>query len=248
MAGIELIRPDWAAPASVQALATTRAGGVSTGPYASLNLGDHVADAAGQVTANRRRLRAAAALPGEPCWLDQAHGIAVLPLLESGPPRQADGSFTRRAGLVCAVLTADCLPVLLCDRAGSMVAAVHAGWRGLAAGILKEAVVAFETAGVPAGELLAWLGPAIGAAAYEVGDDVRAAFAPGRDESAFERNAAGRWQCDLYRLARARLAALGVVTVSGGGFCTHREVDRFFSYRRDGQCGRQATLIWLESP
>lgn len=246
MAGIELIHPDWPAPAHVRALATTRTGGVSDGPYASLNLGDHVADTTGQVAANRSRLRAAAKLPGEPCWLDQVHGSEVLSLPAAAALPRGDGAIADRAGVVCAVLTADCLPVLLCDRAGTIVAAVHAGWRGLAAGILDTAVAGFARAGVPAAKLLAWLGPAIGPAAYEVGDNVRAALRAGADAPGWQPNAAGRWQCDLYTLARTRLAAAGVSAISGGGFCTHRERERFFSYRRDGQCGRQATLIWLE--
>ncbi len=246
MAEIELIRPDWPAPARVRAVATTRAGGVSAGAYASLNLGNHVADQPAHLASNRQRLLTAARLPAEPCWLEQVHGSEVLWLPASTSPLRGDGAIVDRAGVVCGVLTADCLPVLLCDRAGTVVAAVHAGWRGLAAGIVAHAVAAFLRAGVPAAELLAWLGPAIGQAAYEVGDEVRAALSGGVDEPGWQPNARGRWQCDLYALARSRLAAAGVPAVYGGGFCTHSDGARFFSYRRDGQCGRQATLIWLE--
>ncbi|UCG74350.1 MAG: peptidoglycan editing factor PgeF [Chromatiales bacterium] len=243
---MELIRPDWPAPANVRALATARVGGVSGGPYASLNLGDHVGDATAHVAANRRRLRTAAGLPGEPGWLEQVHGSDMVSLPAVASALRGDGAMTDRAGAVCAVLTADCLPVLLCDRAGTTVAAVHAGWRSLAAGILDNAVAAFARAGIAAAELLAWLGPAIGPAAYEVGDEVRAAFAADADAPGWQPNARGRWQCDLYTLARTRLNAAGVPVVTGGGFCTHREQARFFSHRRDGRCGRQATLIWLE--
>jgi YfiH family protein len=246
MADLELIRPDWPAPPAVRAVATTRLAGVSRGVYASLNLGGHVDDDPAAVQTNRERLRRAGALPGEPCWLDQVHGASVVTAQPGGPPARADAGMTATAGVVCAVLTADCLPVLLCDRAGTRVAAVHAGWRGLAAGIVERAVEAFTANGVRATALLAWLGPAIGPGAYEVGEDVRTAFAAPGDAAAFRSNPAGRWQCDLYALARGRLIALGVDAVSGGGHCTYRESSWFYSHRRDGRCGRQATLIWLQ--
>lgn len=241
-----MIYPDWPAPANVRAVASTRVGGCSEGPYAWLNLGGHVGDAPRSVAANRRQLVASAALPADPAWLDQVHGKRVAELTGAPVTGSADAAITGAAGVVCVVLTADCLPVLLCDRAGTRVAAVHAGWRGLAAGILGEAVAAFARGGVPAQELLVWLGPGIGQAAYEVGDEVRQAFGGEDAAVAFAASSNGRWQCDLYGLARRDLRALGVSAVAGGNFCTHTESDRFFSYRRDGQCGRQATLIWLD--
>lgn len=248
MAGsaLTLIRPDWPAPARVRAASTTRAGGFSSGVYASLNLGTHVGDDPAAVKRNREWLGNALELPASPRWLNQVHGLDIVVAEGAGadPPR-ADGSETSSSGVVCAVLTADCLPVLLCDRSGQRVAAIHGGWRGLAAGILEAAVDGFARDGLPAGELLAWFGPAIGVAAYEVGEEVREAFASPGDRAAFHGNARGRYQLDLYALARSRLAAAGVHSVYGGDYCTHADPGRFFSYRRDGSCGRQATLIWL---
>jgi YfiH family protein len=213
------------------------------GRYSSFNLAAHVGDAPEAVAENRRRLARDLNLPSEPVWLEQVHGthIADLDSALSGP---TDGAVTRRRGVVCAILTADCLPVLLTDRAGTRVGAAHAGWRGLAAGVLSAAVAAM---GLPARDLLAWLGPAIGPKAYEVGDEVREAFLA-RDpatSAAFVANARGRWQADLYSLARRSLAAAGVAAIFGGGFCTATEADRFFSHRREAPCGRMATLIWL---
>jgi YfiH family protein len=237
------IVPDWPAPAHVGALVTERSGGVSVGRYSSLNLAKHVGDTPQAVHENRRRL--ARELPGEPVWLEQVHGtrIADLDSAQSGP---ADGAVTRRPGVVCAILTADCLPVLLTNRAGTHIGAAHAGWRGLAAGVLPAAVAAM---GLPPRDLLAWLGPAIGPSAYEVGDEVRAAFLA-RDpatSAAFVANARGRWQADLYSLARLSLAAAGVAATFGGGSCTATEAERFFSHRREAPCGRMASLIWLKS-
>jgi YfiH family protein len=237
------IVPDWPAPAHVRAVVTERGGGVSVGRYGSFNLGAHVGDTADAVRENRRRLVRGLELPSEPRWLDQVHGtrIAALDADESGP---ADGVVTRSQGVVCAILTADCLPVLLTDRAGTRVGAAHAGWRGLAAGVLPAAVTAM---GAPASALLAWLGPAIGPHAYEVGPEVRAAFLA-RDpaaSAAFTPNARGRWQADLYALARLSLAAAGVTAVFGGGLCTATDAERFFSHRREAPCGRMASLIWL---
>lgn len=239
--------PEWPAPARVRALATERSGGVGDGRYATLNLATHVGDAPAVVAANRARLRAEAALPSEPRWLEQVHGSTVLDLDREGsalPP--ADGAVTGRAGVVCAVLTADCLPVLLCDRAGRRVGAAHAGWRGLLRGVLPAAVAALDS---EPGDVLAWLGPAIGPAAFEVGADVRDAYvaADASAASHFAPNARGRWQADLYGLARASLAGAGVHAVFGGGFCTFAERARFFSHRREAPCGRMATLIWLEA-
>jgi polyphenol oxidase len=236
------LRPDWQAPGRVRAFVTLRTGGVSDGSYGSLNLGDHVGDDPARVAANRARVFEKLGLPGAPHWLEQVHGRRVVDLdREDG--RRADGAVTGRAGVVCAVMTADCLPVLFWERAGRRVGVAHAGWRGLAAGVLESAVEAMAVA--PA-ELEAWLGPAISAAAYEVGDEVRAAFAPDEAAAAFERNARGRWQADLYRLARGRLQGAGVTSVHGGAFCTYREAGRFFSHRREAPCGRFASLIWIQ--
>lgn len=241
----ELIRPEWPAPPRVRACVTTRRGGVSAPPYDSLNLADHVGDTLAAVAVNRRRLRDALELPGEPHWLAQVHGTRVLPAASSGAGCEADASFSREPGVVCAVLTADCLPVLLCDRQGQGVAVAHAGWRGLAAGVLEETVAAL---GFPGEQVLAWLGPAIGPSVFEVGEEVREAFIA-REPSgaaAFRPSRNGRWLADLYSLAGQRLAASGVRDVFGGGYCTYIDARRFYSYRRDGCTGRMATLIWLE--
>lgn len=241
---LALIVPDWPAPPSVRAAATTRLGGVSAGAYARLNLGDHVGDDPAAVAANRRRLAESLALPAAPYWLRQVHGTGVVRAGRAESPSvEADGSWTDEAGVVCVVGTADCLPVLFCDANGSRIAAAHAGWRGLAAGVLETTVGAL---GVPPERLLAWLGPAIGATAFEVGPEVRerfldvdpsaaAAFCRGRDD---------RWLADLAQLARLRLRRLGVTGIWGGHWCTAGDPARFFSYRRDGVTGRMATLIW----
>lgn len=233
--------PHWPAPSNVRAWVTER-GGPSR--YGTLNLATHVGDDANAVAANRSRLRAALGLPAEPHWLEQVHGTRVLDLDREDAVR-ADGAVTTRAGTVCVVMTADCLPVLLCDRAGRRIGVAHAGWRGLYDGVLPATVAAFRVA--PA-ELVAWLGPAIGQAAYEVGADVRDAFVARSAAAArrFAANARGRWQADLAGLARDALAAAGVRTVHGGDFCTFGESDRFFSHRREAPCGRMATLIWLD--
>ncbi len=237
------IRPDWPAPPRVRALVTTRRGGVSQGAWASLNLGTHVGDAPESVRANRAIVREQ--LPAEPCWLDQVHGTAVAEAdVPADAPPRADASVARRPGAVCAVMTADCLPVLLCDRSGSVVAAAHAGWRGLAAGVLEATVAKLQ---VPPAKLVAWLGPAIGPDAFEVGGEVREAFvaADARAVSAFRPGVReGKWLADIYRLARLRLEAIGVHGVYGGGLCTVSDA-RFYSYRRDGVTGRFASLVWL---
>jgi YfiH family protein len=238
----DLLVPDWPAPARVRALQTLRSGGCSPAPWNSFNLGDHVGDDPANVGANRAALRAH--LPAEPLWLQQVHGNATVDAEKRPKTMAADAAFTRQAGTVCAVMTADCLPVLLCDRAGSVVAAAHAGWRGLLAGVLEASIAGMS---VPAGELLAWLGPAIGPQAFEVGDEVRAAFLaddPGAREF-FAPQATGKWLADIYGLARRRLRRAGVDAIFGGERCTVSEPERFFSYRRDGVTGRQASLIWL---
>ncbi len=242
---MNLIVPDWPAPARVKSLMTTRAGGVSEAPWASLNLGDHVGDDPARVAANRTRLRER--LPAEPGWLRQVHSARVVELgRDTDTEREADASFTRQVGEACAVLTADCLPVLFCDRAGSVVAAAHAGWRGLAGGVLEAAVAAMQ---VPPDQVLAWMGAAIGPQAFEVGDEVREAFVGRHPEAAAAfapQPAPGKWLADIYRLARIRLNRIGVQAIHGGGRCTLSETDTFFSYRRDGVTGRMAALIWLE--
>ncbi len=234
--------PDWPAPSGVRGLMTVRTGGVSLAPWDSLNLGDHVNDDPAHVAANRARMRAW--LPGEPVWLNQVHSARVV---EAGsePRPAADACFSRTPGRVCAVLTADCLPVLFCDRAGSVVAAAHAGWRGLAGGVLEATVAAMA---VPPGDILAWMGAAIGPAAFEVGNDVREAFLalhPATAAAFVSQGAPGKWRADIYALARIRLAHAGVHAVSGGGRCTFTESDSFFSYRRDGVTGRMASAVWL---
>jgi polyphenol oxidase len=226
-----------------------RSGGVSLAPYASLNLGNHVGDLPEAVAENRRRLVVEAELPSEPVWLAQMHGIRVADLDATlGDGERAalmvDAAFTRRRGRVCAILTADCLPVLLTDDSGGVVAAAHAGWRGLAGGVLEATVRAM---GERPERLMAWLGPAIGPGHFEVGAEVRQALLKedAGAEGAFTPNARGRFMADLGTLARRRLAALGVRRIDGGGHCTHADGERYFSHRRDGTTGRQATLIWL---
>ncbi len=244
MSAIELLTPDWPALPRVRACTTTRVGGVSTPPYDTLNLAAHVSDEPQAVVENRRRLREQLQLPAEPRWLTQVHGSCAADALLIDTPCEADASFTDRPGVVCAVLTADCLPVLLCDRAGSKVAAVHAGWRGLHGGVIEQTVRAMSRAG---SELLAWLGPAIGPNAFEVGDEVREAFMAVDAQAAEAFRPHGtRWLADLYRLARQRLAAVGVTEVYGGDHCTFSEPDKFYSYRREAKTGRMASLIWLE--
>jgi polyphenol oxidase len=241
---MDWLDPDWPAPAPVRALCTTRAGGVSVGPYAELNLADHVGDDPACVARNRAMLSERLALPADPLWLQQNHGCEVADAGLDVPGCVADAAVAWRPGAVCAVLTADCLPLLLCDRSGTRVAAVHAGWRGLLAGVIESSVAHLQVA--PA-NLLVWLGPAIGPESFEVGPEVRAAFlaADRGAELAFRPSPCGRWLADLYGLARRRLDILGVGEVWGGGFCTASDGERFFSYRRDGVTGRMASLIWL---
>ena len=235
------IVPDWPAPANVKALITTRAGGVSRGPYASMNLGQSTADDPQAVAANRQRLRAC--LPEEPKWLRQVHASAVADAdaLTSAP--EADASVARRPHTVCAVLIADCIPVLLTDRAGSIVAIAHAGWRGLARGVIANAV---ERMALPPEGLIAYLGPGIGPRAFEVGADVRSAFLTGdaQAEAAFAPHAPGKWLADLFLLARQALRRAGVTHVHGGMLCTHSDAQRFYSHRRDRVTGRMAAVIW----
>jgi len=239
------IVPDWPAPIEVRALSTYRSGGTSAAPYASLNLGDHVGDSLEAVAENRRHLAAAARLPSEPQWLTQVHGTTVADLDAPTPSGTADACFTRKRRQVCAILTADCLPVLIAADTGDLVAAAHAGWRGLAGGVIEATVAALP---VPPARLMAWLGPAIGPLHFQVGAEVREALLKddGGAEGAFAPNASGRYLADLAALARRRLTASGVDRIYGGDQCTFADRDRYFSHRRDGVTGRQATLIWLD--
>jgi YfiH family protein len=248
-APLQTLSPEWPAPPAVRAAFTLRMGGVSAAPFDSLNLGAHVGDTGAAVTENRRRVRTQLHLPAEPLWLEQVHGSEVADLdvasgQASAVPPTADAAIARRAGNVCVMQVADCMPVLFAARDGRAVAAAHAGWRGLAAGVLEATVARLAVA---PRELIAWLGPAIGPAHFEVGGEVRAAFLAHDPAAAtaFSANSRGRWQCDLGALARRRLTAAGVTAVFGGGWCTYSDPLRFFSYRRAGQCGRMAALIWL---
>jgi len=244
MNGIEIIEPPWRVPVRVRAAFALRTGGVSAAPFDSLNLGAHVGDAPEAVEENRRRLRQRLRLPAEPVWLQQVHDVVVADLDGVGAPGVADAAVTRREGRVCVIQVADCIPVLLAARDGSVVAAAHAGWRGLVAGVLEATVRSLQVRGE---ELCAWLGPGIGVRHFEVGEEVRSAFVDGdpRAASAFAPNLQGRWQCDLAALARSRLSNLGVREIYGGDCCTYAAAGRFFSYRREGRCGRMAALIWL---
>jgi YfiH family protein len=271
-----LIYPDWPAPANVKALQTTRLGGISAAPYDTLNLGLHVGDEPVRVNRNRQMLEPL--LPSEPVWLEQVHGTVVANADAVGcrvRPRhggaehsgagvaashllpqsagyasnvsevQADACIARQRGAVCVIMTADCLPVLLCDEAGTVVGAAHAGWKGLAAGVIEVTVKEMD---VEPHKLMAWLGPAIGPHAFEVGAEVRATFLEhdNKADVAFTAHGAeGKYQADIYLLARQRLNALGITRISGGILCTYHQKDKFFSYRRDGVTGRMGTFIWL---
>jgi len=240
----DLIFPDWPTPANVRALQTTRMGGVSAVPYDSLNLAEYVGDDALKVAANRQFL--SPYVPTEPLWLNQAHGIVVVDAAIASCLPDADASFARASNVVCTTMTADCLPVLLCDEAGTVIAAVHAGWRGLCDGVIEAAVAAIQT---PPKNLMAWLGPAIGPNAFEVGIEVRSAFISHDKEAdlAFRLVADDKWLGDIYLLAKQRLHKLGVERIYGGGLCTYTDQAHFFSFRRDGATGRMASMIWLAS-
>jgi len=242
---LDLILPEWTAPKNIRAYTTTRRGGYSQFPYDSLNLADHVGDVAETVAKNRALLQRELALPNEPIWLQQVHGIEAVAATVENKNRCADAVYTDQVGKVCVVLTADCLPVLFCDKAGTKVAAAHAGWRGLAAGVLEQTVTALAC---PPQEILAWLGPAIGAQAFEVGEEVRETFIAQLPQAAqaFTPTRSHHWFADLYLLARQRLQHLGIQEIFGGNECTYRDADRFYSYRRDKATGRMATLIWLD--
>ena len=241
----ELIIPDWPAPAGVRAIITTRNGGFSYPPYDSLNLADHVGDRQDHVERNRAELRCYLNLPSEPLWLNQAHGCVVASFACDEMRIEADATIADHPGKVCAVLTADCLPLLLCNRSGNRVAAVHAGWRGLAAGVIEATLSRFYESGE---SLLAWLGPAIGPNAFEVGKEVRETFLRQNpaDEIAFQPAGPSHWMADIYQLARNRLESYDLRYIGGGDSCTVEERERFFSFRRDEITGRMASLIWIE--
>ncbi len=233
--------PEWPAPLQVKAFQTTRLGGVSIAPFAQCNLGCHVGDNPQHVQQNRSLLD----LPGEPLWLNQVHGKRVVSADQAILLPAADACIARKRQAICAIMTADCLPVLLCDRQASVVAAAHAGWKGLAAGVIEATVAAMEVAPQ---NLLAWLGPAISQEFFEVGDEVRSAFLGPQPQaaSAFVSGNTGKWFADIYALARLRLNLLGIQQIYGGEYCTYREREKFFSYRREGVTGRMGTFIWLE--
>lgn len=239
------ISPDWPAPANVRALVTLRNEGHSRGSYSSFNLAEHTGDDPRAVSSNRALLRDYFHLPAEPAWLEQVHSRRVVLADKVASGTAADASWTGDTGNVCAVMTADCLPVLICDRAGSRVAAAHAGWRGLHAGVVSNTVTCL---GCDPSELMVWLGPAIGPRAFEVGAEVLQAFTAkdSQNSHAFRQTDERHWMCDLYRLARIELETLGVGAVFGGKECTFTDSARFYSYRRDGDTGRMASLIWLE--
>jgi len=240
----DLIIPDWPAPSNVKAIQTTRKGGYSKMPYDSLNLGGHVGDDAMLVESNRQLLNPL--LPSEPVWLNQVHGVEVVDAAVASCLPNADATYANKPGAVCAVMTADCLPVLLCNESGTEVAAVHAGWKGLLDGVIEAAISKMKSSPE---QILAWMGPAIGPQAFEVGDDVRDAFvvADAQAKDAFIAKGEGKWLGDIFQLAKQRLANKGVTQVYGGGLCTYTDQARFFSFRRDNVTGRMATLIWLEA-
>lgn len=238
----DLLVPDWPAPANVHARVTTRAGGASTGPWRGLNLATHVGDDPAHVALNRAWLRSQ--LPAEPVWLEQVHGTDCVVAEHAAPACVADASVSFEAFCICTVMTADCLPVLFCSHDGKVVAAAHAGWRGLLAGVLENTMQAMHN---PPTALMAWLGPAIGPQKFEVGAEVRALFVA-QDEAAADAFVAhgDKWLADIYALARLRLRKAGVEAIYGGGLCTVSDAERFYSYRRDGATGRMASLIWRE--
>ena len=239
---LDFIQPNWPAPQNVKCLSTTRTGGVSVAPYTSLNLGVHVGDDLDHVQVNRQRL--GQDLPSQPLWLNQVHGTYVAQASNYRGVCDADASVADAVNQVCTVMTADCLPVLLCNTQGTQVAAAHAGWRGLLDGVLENTINELEQAD----QVMVWLGPAIGPEAFEVGQEVKDAFTAKNPASAAcfkPSNNANKWLADLYSLARLRLKGAGVKQVYGGEFCTFTDESRFFSYRRDGVTGRMASCIWL---
>ena len=235
--------PDWPAPANIHAATTLRTGGVSLGAFSSLNPAAHVSDDNERVRQNRQIIRAMLNLPAEPIWLEQIHSNRAVKAVKTASLGQADASYTNESGVVCAVMTADCLPLLVCSTDGTQIAAIHAGWRGLLSGVITNTVVAMQQQ-----DFLVWLGPAIGPDCFEVGPEVREDFLEksASFNDAFKRQGNGKWLADIYQLARIELAVLGIINVYGGTHCTFTEHERFYSYRRESQTGRMATLIWRE--
>jgi len=240
---IETIQPNWNSPPGIQACCTTRRGGVSTAPFDSLNLALHVGDDAERVAQNRKLLRRQLRLPTEPCWINQTHGTHTV-TLEQDVTRDADAAVTRVPGTIAVVMIADCLPILLCNQDGSEVGAVHAGWRGLQAGVVQSALATMNS---PNQRVMAWIGPGISQACFEVGDEVRAAFADSMQDaqSCFSAHREGHWLCDLAGLAERVLKAQGVDEVFRDSHCSYRDADRLYSYRRVATTGRMAALIWI---
>jgi YfiH family protein len=240
--------PDWPAPERVKAISTTRQGGFSQYPFNNMNLGDHVNDNSAIVRKNRRHLKKSLNLQNEPLWLTQIHSNKVSNADAENPEITADASVSSQPGNVCAVMTADCLPVLFCNKNATTVAAAHAGWRGLEQGILEKTVAVMDEE--DAEQIMAWLGPAIGPKAFEVGGEVRAAFVDRQPEAeaAFvkQNTDEDKWLADIYLLARLRLTAIGIKAIYGGGYCTYKDSEKFFSFRRDGETGRMASLIWID--
>jgi len=240
-----LIYPDWPAPDWVHAISTTRQGGVSAGPFSSFNLAQHVGDNAENVRLNRAHLAGRICLPQEPAWLTQVHGERVVDIaqVDRSSAIEADASYSLAPGQVCAVMTADCLPLLLCHSQRKIVAVVHAGWRGLAQGVIEATLSHFAD---DRQHVLAWLGPAISSKAFEVGEDVYQALALDKESLAcFIKMGNDRWHADLFQLARLRLYKAGVTAIYGGEVCTYTDFERFFSFRREGETGRMANLIWM---
>ncbi len=237
------IEPDWPVAGNIHAASTLRSGGVSQGRFSSLNLADHVNDNISDVQENRQKIAELLALPADPVWLQQVHSNRVVNINQQTEVEAADASFTERAGVVCAVLTADCLPVLLASKDGSIICAIHAGWRGLLSGIISKAVNALNNK-----ELIAWLGPAIGENCFEVGKEVKDQFIAKSTNynKAFQQKSKQHYLANIYQIAGIELAGLGIYQVYGGGFCTVTDKQQFFSYRRDGETGRMATLIWRD--
>ena len=244
-AGLETIVPGWQAPSRVKAISTLRQGGFSQGPYDSFNLAEHVGDDRNCVLRNRELLQQALNLPAEPGWLEQTHSTGVV-VLEEDANRGADAAITRLVDTVSVVMTADCLPILLSNQAGTEVAGVHAGWRGLADGVIQATLKKIQS---PADELIAWIGPGISRQFFEVGDEVRNNFLDHvkDNQQYFSANRPGHWLCDLAGLASGVLSRYGITEIDRDPGCSYRDESRFFSYRRNTACGRMASLIWIES-
>lgn len=242
---LKVVEPAWSSPSRVRALCTTRHGGYSDAPYDSLNLAAHVGDDSNHVLANRELLQKTLSLPAEPNWLEQTHSTRVV-ILEENASRIADAAITRQTNNLAVVMTADCLPVLLCNRAGSEVAAIHAGWRGLADGVIETTLRQMQS---PADELMAWIGPGISQQCFEVGDEVWDIFvAQGEhNQRYFKANRPGHWLCDLHGLATAILSRYGITEIARASACSYSDESCFFSYRRNASTGRMASLIWIES-